>query len=102
HPPLKRRRPAESEVLDEQRNLMTRQQLERFVTALSDPYPNAFITYPNGRLLLLEASLSAVEDSVALPDPTQQFVPSDRPFTIDVSDGTVTILKHTFLPYEHS
>lgn len=58
NPPLKRRKPEESEIFIDKLSSMSFLEVNNMVRALTDPYPNVFISFPEGKLLLQEINKS--------------------------------------------
>lgn len=58
----KRRRPEQSELTPKDFEAMTAKELYDFIRALADPYPNAFIRCPGGKLYLKAAKLESREE----------------------------------------
>ncbi len=96
HPPLKRRKPEDGEIVLKDVEAMEFTHLHNVVRSLADPYPNAYILFPGKKVLLQKVQKyknTSLGFSV-LKNTEEFFVEEDRPFYITVSDGYALVIKY--------
>ena len=99
NPPLKRRKPEQSELAFDQLAVMTFRQLHNFVRALTGPYPHAYIQFKTGRLYLLSVARSSVPRDVLNFDSR---VYKGKKIILKLKDSYVQVNRFTFEPLKKS
>lgn len=97
NPPLKRRKPKESEIFIDRLSSMSYLEVNNMVRALTDPYPNVFISFPEGKLLLQETNKceDIIGNGIILNNENIKTVKQDsNPIYLKLLDGCALVSKY--------
>lgn len=96
NPPLKRRTVEQSKLTLKQIKILTYEELYNFVRALTSPYPNAQISFPEGELFLQEVQKHQQkgEGGLIVDDFSFRSISKDKKVLLQVADGYAIVKKY--------
>lgn len=97
-PPNKRRKPSDSEITFTLAKQKTYQYIYNLVRGLLDPYPNAYIDLPFGKILIQQVKKTTHPTGIILSEKIPKEILINRPvLSLQLSDGYAELVEYNFI-----